>query len=392
MFSTASRITRSPRSPRLHTLVLVCLVLLLPLVVSAATEGPYTYIVSDNKATITGFDFSYSGTLSITNKLGGYPVAAIGDRAFYKRTSLISANIPDEVTSIGFAAFYGCSSLVSITIPGSVTNIGDHAFGGCSALTSIAVSENNLYYASNNGILFNKTLSVLISCPRGLSGHVAIPDGVTSIGDFAFFGCSVLTSITIPNSVTFIGDYAFGDCTALTSVIIPDNITYIGRAAFAGCPLLHTVVLGASLANIGNWAFYNCPSLTKVHGRGNAPAYGLSILDETPATIHHLPGATGWSYSLCDRPAVCWNPAFNPASPPRFDSGAFAFALTGSADIPVRIEACDNLAAPIWTPPPAPHASTALSFRIERRALEVVKVVTPRAPRLRPRPCGRQLF
>ena len=135
-----------------------------------------------------------------------------------------------------------------------------------------------------------------------------------------------------------------------------------------------------------------CPSLTKVHGRGNAPAYGLSILAETPATIYHLPGATGWSYSLCDRPAVCWNPAFNPASPPRFDSGAFAFALTGSTDIPVRIEACDNLAAPIWTPPPAPRASTALSFRIERRALEVAKVVTPRAPRLRPRPCGRQLF
>ncbi|MDD2349366.1 MAG: leucine-rich repeat domain-containing protein, partial [Kiritimatiellae bacterium] len=232
MNPTASRLTRSPRFPRLCTLALVCLVLLLPLVLPAATEGPYTYTVTNGQATITGFDSSCSGALSITNELGGCPVTTIGDRAFYKRTNLTSVSVPDDVTSIGIATFYGCSSLASITIPGSITNIGDYAFGGCSALTSITVSENNLNYASNNGILFNKTLSTLITCPRGVSGHVTIPDGVTSIGDFAFFGCPALTSVTIP-----------------------DSITYIGRAAFAGCPVLHTVVLGSSLDNIGNWAF-----------------------------------------------------------------------------------------------------------------------------------------
>lgn len=352
MTPTASRITRSPRFPRLRTLALVCLVPLLPLVLPADTEGPYTYTVTDGQATITGFDSSYSGDLSITNELGGCPVTTIGDRAFYKRTNLTSVSVPDDVTSIGIATFYGCSSLVSITIPGSITNIGDYAFGGCSALTSITVSENNLNYASNNGILFNKTLSTLITCPRGVSGHVTIPDGVTSIGDFAFFGCPALTSVTIPNSVTSIEDYAFSDCTALTSVTIPDSITYIGRAAFAGCPVLHTVVLGSSLDNIGNWAFCECPSLTRVCGRGDAPAYGSSIFDETPSTIYHLPGTTGWSHPLADRPVVCWNPAISPASPPRFDSGAFGFTLSGNADadIPVRIEACDSLANPVWTP------------------------------------------
>lgn len=91
--------------------------MLLPVSVRAATWGPYTYTVADNKATITDFDTTYSGALSITNELGGYPVTSIGDHAFFFCESITSVTIPDSVTSIGVSAFRDCTSLTSVTIP-----------------------------------------------------------------------------------------------------------------------------------------------------------------------------------------------------------------------------------------------------------------------------------
>jgi len=138
---------------------------LLPASVRAATSGPYTYTVADNKATITEFDTTYSGALSITNELGGCPV-----------------------TSIGHSAFFDCKSLTAVTIPASVTSIGESAFSSPS-ITAINVSENNPNYASFDGALFNKDLTTLLQCPPAFSGHYTITNSVTSIGDGAFAGC-----------------------------------------------------------------------------------------------------------------------------------------------------------------------------------------------------------
>ncbi len=145
-------------------------------------------------------------------------VTSIGDSAFYDCSSLTSITILDGVTSIGKYAFHDCSSLTSITIGDSVTSISSSAFSNCSSLTSITVSENNTAYSSQDGILYNKEKTKFIHVPDDLQGDVTIPEGVTSIGEYAFSGCSSLTSITIPEGVKYIGDSAFSYCTSLTSI------------------------------------------------------------------------------------------------------------------------------------------------------------------------------
>ena len=108
--------------------------------------------------------------------------------------------------------------------------IGEYAFSGCSSLTS-----------------------------------VNIPSSVTEIGQSAFSGCSSLTSVNIPSSVTKIGDKVFEGCTSLTSINIPSSVTKIGGEVFSGCSSLTSVNIPSSVRRIGYEAFYNCTSLTSVN-------------------------------------------------------------------------------------------------------------------------------
>ena len=190
-------------------------------------------------------------------------VTSIGDRAFYKCSSLTSIIIPDSVTSIGDHAFHNCSGLTSITIPDSVTSIGDHAFYNC--LTSITVSENNKYFSSLNGVLFNKDKTELITYPIGNERtEYTIPDSVTSIGNFIFYNCSSLTSITIPDSVASIGNSAFYNCSSLTNIKLPDVIDIISGNTFRDCSSLLNIIIPDSVTAIKECAFYNCSNLTSI--------------------------------------------------------------------------------------------------------------------------------
>ncbi len=208
---------------------------------------------------------AFEGCTSLTSIMIPNSVTKINGDAFSGCTSLTSITIPDSVTKIDYSAFSGCTSLTSITIPDSVTEIGNMAFGGCTSLTVINVATGNPNYASVNGILYNKDKTAIICYPAGKKDkNYKIPDGVTSIGISAFYGCVSFNSTTIPNSVTNIGISAFSNCKSLTNIMIPDSVTEIGQYAFEGCASLTSVTIPNGVKSTGAYVFRGCTSLTSI--------------------------------------------------------------------------------------------------------------------------------
>jgi serine/threonine protein kinase len=229
------------------------------------------------------WEFEFCCCESLTDIVLPEGVTSIGDRAFHNCSALSSIVIPDSVTSIGESAFKNCISLKSFEIPSSVTSIGFVAFSGCKSLSSLVIPASvvNLngnpfcgwygelkclspYFIYDNKVLFDKDKSKIIAFRDKDTTLYVIPDGVTSIGDGAFWGCTSLTSLVIPESVTSIGDYAFVGCDSLTDIVIPDRVTRIGEFAFGGCESLTDIVLPEGVTSIGGSAFKNCISLTDI--------------------------------------------------------------------------------------------------------------------------------
>ena len=255
-------------------------------------------------------------------------VTSIGYCAFSGCSGLTSITIPEGVTSIGNYAFSSCSGITSITIPSSVTSIGDGAIMWCTHLTDVYCFAENIpstgYGVFEQVVTTDVTLHVPASaleaykntapwssfgtivsiegelaetkiCVNGIyynldasskqaevtsndntkySGDITIPAtvtyysmtyDVTSIGMFAFNGCSGLTSITIPSSVTSIGSDAFYGCSGLTSITISEGVMTIGSDVFHGCSSLTSITIPSSVWAIGRRTFCYCTGLKDVY-------------------------------------------------------------------------------------------------------------------------------
>ena len=219
--------------------------------------------IGDSVTTIGDAAFQSCGLTSVTIPDS---VTTIGSYAFSYCGSLTSVTIGDSVTTIGDETFGNCESLTSVTIGDSVTTIGDKAFRNCDSITSVYITDIaawcNISFGSSSSNPLDHARALYLN--NELVTELTIPDGVTTIGRSAFYGCDSLTSVTIPDSVTTIGDYAFYYCDSLTSVTIGDSVTSIGNEAFRYCYSLTSVTIGNSVTTIGYCAFYDCRSLTSV--------------------------------------------------------------------------------------------------------------------------------
>ncbi len=236
-------------------------------------------VVFKNKTTITSFDeLQYFTGLT-----------EIGENAFYGCSGLTSVTIPGTVTSLENSAFESCSSLTSVTIPNSVTSIGSWTFKGCSGLTSVTLGNNVTSLARS---AFN-------NC-TGLTS-ITIPESVTSIGPWAFAGCSGLTraefasieslcGISFDNESAnplYFAHHLYVDGQEVTDLVVPEGVTSIGVNAFYGCTNLTSVTLPTTLTSTGNYSFRDCTGLTAVHISDLEAYCGISFGWYTPLFYAH---------------------------------------------------------------------------------------------------------
>ncbi len=239
-------------------------------------------------------------------------VTSIGKNAFYNCADITSVKIGKGVKDIGYQAFGKCTALASVEIPGSVAKIDAYAFGGCTNLKKVDyLSDLDSWLKINfSGVDSNPCSNGAELYFNGeLVENIAIPDDVTSIGDYAFAGCSCLVSVKIPDSVTSIGDYAFAGCSGLTDINIPDGVKSIAAMLFRNCTSLTSITVPDSVTDIGGYAFYGCSSLTDI----NIPD-GVTIIGDyafngctSLADITIPGGVTNIGYDVVDGTALYKN-------------------------------------------------------------------------------------
>ena len=226
-------------------------------------------------------------------------------------TALESLVLPEGVEILE-NAFGNCTELKSVSLPSTLTKIGNSSgvppFSGCHSLESIEITEGNEVYASDGNCIMRKADNTLVfgckaskipSYTEHIGSHafcdsgaesIALPEGVTSIGNFAFDDNDRLKEIALPQSLTSIDHYAFSCCFALGKIAIPDGVTELPQGLFACCTELKEVALGAKTEKIGTSVFRLCGKLERItisesNAHFKSAADGRFLLNKTGDTL-----------------------------------------------------------------------------------------------------------
>lgn len=204
--------------------------------------------------------YQYEGTdtnIVVPDTIDGRKVTVLGNSTFQyctQASDIESVTLPDSLTTIEKNAFYNCEKLKSVTIPPNVSSIGLAAFVeglSESSLTEIKVDPENPYFSEKDGVVFSKDGTKLIVFPSGRSGDYQIPDGTVSVGDYAFYYCVNVSSITVPGSVRSLGEGAFGNCSSLTKAVLNEGLEEIGEYAFQSSSGIRDIIIPASVKLVG---------------------------------------------------------------------------------------------------------------------------------------------
>lgn len=260
-----------------------CLLLVLmavPALAAGRQYGAFTYEMKGNgTVTITDFDWSKhsGGDVYVPRSIDGYQVTEIGTMAFsddsvgmtyqYGKKNLsttgqaVAVILPDTITVIAEKAFF-CTKIASCNIPASVHTIGSGAFAGCINMRQFSVHSQNKTYAVISGVLFEKGAKELVAFPLACNasgGYYAIPEGIKSIGDYAFYALYGYgdTNSSFPETLTSIGSYSFYGA-EIEFYQGPPALQTIGDYAFAHCDITISSDRIVQPEYIGAYAFYDC--------------------------------------------------------------------------------------------------------------------------------------
>jgi len=291
--------------------------------INVETENP-------NYSSIDGVLFNKEQTILLwypRGKQGEYSipngVTNLNDGAFGNCNNLTAITIPSSVSKIHEYVFMDCNNLVDISIPNSVIDITPNAFFGCRNLVSFDVDANNPNYCSIDGVIYSKDQTELVCFPSGKQSSFSIPNHVTTIGNDAFSGNLLLTSVTIPNTVTTIKTNAFSGCDNLHHITIPSSVTHIEDLAFR-CSNLQYVINYATTPQTYAYTIHN-----RIFCWEDGTGVDLSTcrLYVPAESVDAYRAAEGWSEFAN---ILSINDFFNPADPQ--NPGSYRVTLTAEPE------------------------------------------------------------
>ena len=267
----------------------------------------FEYRIENNEAVITRCGIFDKNTVEVPEQIGEYPVVGLDERSFSCITTIKKIVLPKTIRRIGDKAFYWCSALEeleiqscesigkncfsktklkNIHIPHNTSYIDVSAFLDIPTLQNITVDDNNEFFSTENGVLYNKDKSILRFCPQGKTNCITINTNCVSISSYAFYNSSVkqvnfnnklemiftgafrgcaMENMMLPPHLTYIGDGAFYGVENITDIFIPSSVTEVGKEAFKFCVNAETVYIGTGVSELKQRTFEKCFKLKTVN-------------------------------------------------------------------------------------------------------------------------------